>query len=118
MKFLQVGRGSILQHAVPLQAVVGLCQPAGDLEQTWDKKKKIQTSFSCHVAEKKMENRKVGEEETLTSSVIFDFLFRVRDTSLCLTLFLFWLSTELVCSQEQFRTEAPHGEYSVVITLC
>lgn len=65
-----------------------------------------------------MENRKVGEEETLTSSVIFDFLFRVRDTSLCLTLFLFWLSTELVCSQEQFRTEAPHGEYSVVITLC
>lgn len=83
-------------------------------------KKKSRLSFSGHVAEKKKENGKwkVGEEETLTSSVIFDFLFRVRDTSLCLTLFLFWLSTELVCSQEQFRTEAPHGEYSVVITLC
>lgn len=34
---------------------------------------------------------------SLTSSVILDFLFRVRDTSLCLTLFLFWLSTELFC---------------------
>lgn len=32
---------------------------------------------------------------SLTSSVILDFLFRVRDTSLCLTLFLFWLSMEL-----------------------
>lgn len=34
----------------------------------------------------------------LTSSVIFDFLFRVRDTSLCRMLFLFWLSMELFCT--------------------
>lgn len=45
----------------------------------------------------------------LTSSVIFDFLFRVRDTSLCLTLFLFWLSMELICTNK-------HGHFVEHVT--
>lgn len=41
---------------------------------------------------------------SLTSSVILDFLFRVRDTSLCLTLFLFWLSLGLLCEHNHRQT--------------
>lgn len=31
VKFLQVRCGTVLQHAVPLEAIVSICQPPGDL---------------------------------------------------------------------------------------
>lgn len=36
VEFLQVGGGSVLQHAVPLEAVVPIRQPPGDLPGRWD----------------------------------------------------------------------------------
>lgn len=103
VKFLQVGGGTLLQHAVPLQAVVALRQPPRHLPQTSSRKKELLGLKSGGLAlELKVQYTNVrGAGATLTSSVILDFLFRVRDTSLCLTLFLFWLSLGLLCKHKQ-----------------
>lgn len=53
----------------------------------------------------------------LTSSVIFDFLFRVRDTSLCLTLFLFWLSMELFCGHNHGSIICLHVDHITEVTI-